>query len=510
MQFKKVDVLISENLTKEQLKEKVLTELNKISKESNPSISYIANIHDIVNGKYWICMDSETKETMEASDELIDLQAIFRHTTENPEEASKDLLYSSKYIEDNFLRKIIFETYKESNDARITKLETTVGTNLINEHTTDFNNPHRTTISNLSDTTISSPQNNQALVYNGTKWVNKSVPLDDSNYVQLSANNTFTGNNVFNNAVTGGNATEDNHLLNRVTADGRYGQLLTENLEWTVGAGGNFTSLQEALDEASKYTPIGNYLITIMLKSGYNGSLNVHLNDVNLGFVKIDAEVDLKNMQFYFNFKNAICPKFNNKIKVKLNAYSLAIYIEDEITLDTGSALEGCTIVILNTLNMLCKGTAGYNQDFFFNRCQFRIKNINITFSGVEDTENHNGLILWNSIGRIETINFENNINRLFVIIWNVGSNIEIVHLNGTISDQVSVPKCRIIRQDRGGFVSLTKSVNITGGSNNITAFDISSGSILFTGETSISLGNCTKSNIASNVLSASGGFINR
>ncbi|CBJ94335.1 hypothetical phage protein [Campylobacter phage CPt10] len=129
MQFKKVDVLISENLTKEQLKEKVLTELNKISKESNPSISYIANIHDIVNGKYWICMDSETKETMGASDELIDLQAIFRHTTENPDEASRDLLYSSKYIEDNFLRKIIFETYKEANDSRLTKLETTVGTN---------------------------------------------------------------------------------------------------------------------------------------------------------------------------------------------------------------------------------------------------------------------------------------------------------------------------------------------------------------------------------------------
>ncbi|HEH4511669.1 TPA: hypothetical protein SG275_001627 [Campylobacter coli] len=383
MQFKKVDVLISENLTKEQLKEKVLTELNKISKESNPSISYIANIHDIVNGKYWICMDSETKETMEAPDELIDLQAIFRHTTENPEEASKDLLYSSEYIEDNFLRKIIFETYKESNDARITKLETTVDTNekdiedkhyklekrvttaentiavnkeledtrygeytqfkediennilsinnnlntkanlggsetqvfnvadptsdwhainlayakknfnadLINEHTTDFNNPHRTTISNLNDTTITNPQNNQALVYNGTKWVNKSISLDDSNYAQLTANNTFTGNNVFNNAVTGGNATADNHLLNRVTADGRYGKLLTQNLEWSVGSGGKFTNLNDALSEALKYNK--SNIITIKLKSGFIFNEKIVFSNANFNNVIIRSEDDI-------------------------------------------------------------------------------------------------------------------------------------------------------------------------------------------------------------------------
>lgn len=287
-------------------------------------------------------------------------------------------------------------------------------------------------------------------------------------------------------------------------------KLLTQNLEWSVGAGGKFTDLQTALNEASKYTNIGNYFITITLKSGYNGSLTVSLNNVNLGFVKIDAETDLKSMQFYFNFINVICPKFNNKIKVQLNAYSSAIYIDNEITLDTGTALEGCTIVILSTLNMLCKGTSGYNQDFFFSRCQFKINNLNITFSGVEDIEKHNGLVLWNSIGRITTVNFENNINRLFVIIWNVGSNTEIRNLKGIISDQISVKKCAIINQERGGFVAINETLKITGGSSNITAFDINSGSILFTDIASISLGNCTKSNIASNVLSASGGFINK
>lgn len=393
MQFKKVDVLISENLTKAQLKEKVLTELNKISKESNPSISYIANIHDIVNGKYWICMDSETKETMGATDELIDLQAIFRHTTENPDEASRDLLYSSKYIEDNFLRKIIFETYKEANDSRLNKLETTVDTNekdiedkhyklekrvltaentitdnkeledtryseytqfkkniennilsinnnlntkanlggsetqvfnvadptsdwhainlayakknfnadLINKHKTDFNNPHRTTISNLHDTTISTPKVNQALVYNGTKWINKDVSLDDSNYakkneaniftkkqsgidgtedanfvtlrqlktkVGLTGNETIGGNKTFSSPITIPTATANNHSLPLGQADGRYAKLLTQNLEWTVGTGGKFTDLNSAIIEANNYySPDLNKTITLKIMS---------------------------------------------------------------------------------------------------------------------------------------------------------------------------------------------------------------------------------------------------
>ncbi|EDO9117310.1 hypothetical protein GKB13_08145 [Campylobacter coli] len=413
MQFKKVDVLISENLTKEQLKEKVLTELNKISKESNPSISYIANIHDIVNGKYWICMDSETKETMGAEDELIDLQAIFRHTTENPEEASKDLLYSSKYIEDNFLRKIIFETYKESNDSRLNKLETTVDTNekdiedkhyklekrvstaennitdnrkledtrydeytqfkkdiennilsinnnlntkanlggsetqvfnvadptsdwhainlayakknfnvdLINAHTADFNNPHRTTVSNLTDTTITNPQRNQVLAYNGTKWINKDLSLDDSNYakkneaniftkkqsgidgtedanfvtlrqlktkVGLTGNETIAGVKTFSSSIVIPNATANNHSLPLGQADNRYSKLLTENLEWTVGTGGKFTNLNDALSEALKYNK--SNIITIKLKSGFVFNEKIVFSNANFNNVIIRSE----------------------------------------------------------------------------------------------------------------------------------------------------------------------------------------------------------------------------
>lgn len=268
MQFKKVDVLISENLTKEQLKEKVLTELNKISRASNPRISYIANIHDIFNGKYWICMDSETKETMGAADELIDLQS-----------------------------------------------------NLINKHTANFNDPHKTTVSNLTDTTITNPQRNQALVYDGTKWVNKSVALDGSNYakkneaniftkkqsgidgtedanfvtlrqlktkVGLTGNETIAGVKTFSSSIVIPNATANNHSLPLGQADSRYAKLLTENLEWTVGTGGKFTNLNDALSEALKYNK--SNIIVIKLKSGFVFNEKIVFSNANFNNVIIRSE----------------------------------------------------------------------------------------------------------------------------------------------------------------------------------------------------------------------------
>ena len=42
-------------------------------------------------------------------------------------------------------------------------------------HVGNTSNPHSTTISNLTDTTITTPASNEALVYDGTKWVNKEL-----------------------------------------------------------------------------------------------------------------------------------------------------------------------------------------------------------------------------------------------------------------------------------------------------------------------------------------------
>lgn len=335
MQFKKVDVLISENLTKEQLKEKVLTELNKISRASNPRISYIANIHDIFNGKYWICMDSETKEAMGAADELIDLQA-----------------------------------------------------NLINAHITNFNNPHKTTVSNLNDTTITNPRSNQALVYDGTKWVNKSVSLDGSNYAKKNEANTFTkkqsgidgtedtnfvtlrqlktkvgltgnetigGNKTFSSPIIIPNATANNHSLPLGQADNRYSILLTQNLEWAVGTGGKFTNLNDALSEALKYNK--SNIIVIKLKSGFVFNEKIVFSNANFNNVIIRSEDDIVKV----NPNNAV---FNDTLvnHLFLANYSITPIIDIKVDLNPSENSNSTKKIVFLGLYQNSRGIIAENK----------------------------------------------------------------------------------------------------------------------------------------------------
>ncbi|ECZ3447518.1 hypothetical protein F7O00_05085 [Campylobacter coli] len=177
-----------------------------------------------------------------------------------------------------------------------------VETDGMNTHMSDVNNPHKTTISNLNDTTINTPKVNQVLAYNGTKWINKDVSLDDSNYakkneaniftkrqsgidgtedanfvtlkqlktkVGLTGNETIAGIKTFSSPIIIPNATYNNHSLPLGQADGRYGQLLTKNLTLTVGSGvetsTHFNTLEKAINEALKYTKQNNLTITIAL-----------------------------------------------------------------------------------------------------------------------------------------------------------------------------------------------------------------------------------------------------
>ena len=159
----------------------------------------------------------------------------------------------------------------------------------------------------------------------------------DGRYAQLAADNTFTGNNVFNNAVTGGNATEDNHLLNRVTADGRYSKILVENINWTVGTGGNFSKLSDALSEACKYITINNtYKIVITLKSGYKLNEKIALVNSLASHITITSEdeqvrVDYDPLEDYlFTFTGCIAPQlsclFNAEGTTAKGIYFLSSY----------------------------------------------------------------------------------------------------------------------------------------------------------------------------------------
>lgn len=250
-----------------------------------------------------------------------------------------------------------------------------------------------------------------------------------------------------------------------------------------------------------------------MLKADYSNSLNVSLNNVNLGFVNIDVEADLKSKQFKFNFINSVCPKFNNKIKVSLIVYNCNIYLTDEVTLDTQSAIIASNFVSNSTVNALCVSKSGSAslQCILFSRSQVQISRLVQTFyEEGAGTGTAYGIIAWHCLMLI--INFEvvNNINRSFCSVLNVGSNLEITVFSANISSNINAPNCFIILQDRTGFTAIHKQFTITGGSSSVTAFNIESGNVIFKTGVNPNVGNCTKSNIASNVLTANGGFINR
>ncbi|ELH4668577.1 hypothetical protein Q9X44_002107 [Campylobacter coli] len=333
MQFKKVDVLISENLTKEQLKEKVLTELNKISKVSNPSISYIANIHDIVNGKYWICMDSETKETMGAADELIDLQAIFRHTTENPDEASRDLLYSSKYIEDNFLRKIIFETYKEANDSRLDKLETTVGTNEKDIEDKHYKLERRVTTAENNITTNKELEDTRHSEYTQFKKNIENNILSINNNLKTKANLGGSETQVFNVA----DPTSDWHAINLAYAKKNFNADLI-NTHKSATNNPHRTSVTNLID-TSIVDPANNHILQYdsNTRKWKNAVLSVDSSNY-YNKSEVDSKLDTKaNINNVYN-KSEINTKFNsyyNKSTVdsfmELKANVGSVYNKSEI-----------------------------------------------------------------------------------------------------------------------------------------------------------------------------------
>lgn len=67
-----------------------------------------------------------------------------------------------------------------------------------------------------------------------------------------------------------------------ITADlNKKPKLLTENLTWTVGSGGDYEDLQTAITEASKYIGMKDRYIFIKIKNGYTLSRNLIINGLN-------------------------------------------------------------------------------------------------------------------------------------------------------------------------------------------------------------------------------------
>lgn len=80
---------------------------------------------------------------------------------------------------------------------------------------------------------------------------------------------------------------------NIITELSEKAKLLTQNLEWTVGTGGKFSKLSDALSEACKYITINDtYKIVITLKSGYRLNEKIVLINKLASHITITSEDD--------------------------------------------------------------------------------------------------------------------------------------------------------------------------------------------------------------------------
>lgn len=91
-------------------------------------------------------------------------------------------------------------------------------------------------------------------------------------------------------------------------------KLLTGNLTWNVGSGGDYEDLQTALNETTNYFSINNYYINIKLKTGYVLNQQINYSYSNFGHVIISSEsenkydVDILSGKIIFSFNKCITP----------------------------------------------------------------------------------------------------------------------------------------------------------------------------------------------------------
>ncbi|EEA8775477.1 hypothetical protein G3832_001358 [Campylobacter jejuni] len=107
-------------------------------------------------------------------------------------------------------------------------------------------------------------------------------------------------------------------------------KLLTGNLTWTVGSGGDYKDLQTAINEASKYLNCGNFTIKINLQNNYKISQKIYINNIFLPFVEITSsqninidDSSISENSFIFNISNSYAPKINTSITAGSKKISL-------------------------------------------------------------------------------------------------------------------------------------------------------------------------------------------
>ncbi|ENU2677227.1 hypothetical protein ACE4NS_000798 [Campylobacter coli] len=157
---------------------------------------------------------------------------------------------------------------------------------------------------------------------------------------------------------------------NIITELSEKAKLLTQNLEWTVGTGGKFKGLQEAINEAAKYINNKDYTLKLKLISNIETNNSIYIRKLNIPFVDIDfngfkVKINSKAMGFLilsskigkilkpyvesyrncFNFLNSTCQQIglsDTSYTCKLSCSAPNISVSNPIAgihVGTGSAV---------------------------------------------------------------------------------------------------------------------------------------------------------------------------
>lgn len=137
----------------------------------------------------------------------------------------------------------------------------------------------------------------------------ESVSTQGQKITEIEENNTTQGEKI----------TALEQAKEIIIADlNKKSKLLIENLTWTVGSGGTYTKLSEALSEACKYITISDtYTITVVLKSGYKLNEKIVLINKLASHITIKSEdeqvrVDSNLLEGYlFTFIGCVAPQLS-------------------------------------------------------------------------------------------------------------------------------------------------------------------------------------------------------
>ncbi|HED5303919.1 TPA: hypothetical protein R5A54_001674 [Campylobacter jejuni] len=181
-------------------------------------------------------------------------------------------------------------------------------------------------------------------------------------------------------------------------------KLLTENLTWNVGSGGDYEDLEVALKEASKYVKNG-FTITINLKTGFQFSKQIALSYCDLSNVIIiseDETINVNNSMLTQTQQGAYKPLFYF-YNCTMPSIGVSIKLNSPLQYSTGIMVYGCN-GIFSTYGKTIDGfnNGMYVEKSFLSFTTMTIKNSNeiglvissshATFSGSLFSENENDI----------------------------------------------------------------------------------------------------------------------